>query len=185
MSHLGMTGLKEATMVGWYTRTMELLRPLYDVLVAEVFRSHYVQTDESTVPVINNDRHQADKEYLWMSRAVMERLVVFFYSDGSRAGDVIKEVAHIGYDPRSGNYIKLRHGNFTVSYCHLIRKPNIPIGSKVFPGQPVAPVFRVGTPNYFNSIGSRLVRPVCIVLPAPHSCLEILFWSVWILAVCM
>ena len=137
MAHLGMTGLKEATMVGWYKRTMELLRPLYDVLVAEVFRSHYVQTDESTVPVINNDRHQADKEYLWMSRAVMERLVVFFYSDGSRAGDVIK-VAHIGYDPRSGNYIKLRHGNFTVSYCHLIRKPNIPIGSKVFPGQPVA-----------------------------------------------
>ena len=48
-----------------------------------------------------------------------------------------------------------------------------------------SPVFRVGTPNYFNSIGSRLVRPVCIVLPAPHSCLEILFWSVWILAVCM
>ena len=47
------------------------------------------------------------------------------------------------------------------------------------------PVFRVGTPNYSNSIGSRLVRPVCIVLPAPHSCLEILFWSVWILAVCM
>lgn len=90
MAHMGMTGLKEATIVGWYKRTMELLRPLYDVLVAEVFRSRYVQTDESTVPVINGDRHQADKEYLWMSRAVMERVVVFFYDDGSRAGDVIK-----------------------------------------------------------------------------------------------
>ena len=54
------------------------------------------------------------------------------------------EVAHIGYDSRSGNYIKLRHGNFTVSYCHLIRKPNIPIGSKVFPGQPVAQVGSTG-----------------------------------------
>ena len=54
------------------------------------------------------------------------------------------EVAHIGYDSRSGNYIKLRHGNFTVSYCHLIRKPNIPIGSKVFPGQPVANVGSTG-----------------------------------------
>lgn len=54
------------------------------------------------------------------------------------------EVAHIGYDPRSGNYIKLRHGNFTVIYCHLIRKPNIPIGSKVFPGQPVAQVGSTG-----------------------------------------
>lgn len=54
------------------------------------------------------------------------------------------EVAHIGYDPRSGNYIKLRHGNFTVSYCHLIRKPNIPIGSKVFPGQPISQVGSTG-----------------------------------------
>lgn len=90
MAHLGMTGLKEATMVGWYHRTMELLRPLYNALVQEVFHSHYIQTDESTVPVINNDRHQADREYLWMSRAVMERLAVFFYEEGSRAGDVIK-----------------------------------------------------------------------------------------------
>lgn len=54
------------------------------------------------------------------------------------------EVAHIGYAPRSGNYIKLRHGNFSVSYCHLIRKPNIPVGSKVFPGQPVAHVGSTG-----------------------------------------
>lgn len=57
------------------------------------------------------------------------------------------EVAHIGYDSRSGNYIKLRHGNFTVSYCHLIRKPNLPIGSKVFPGQPVAHVGSTGRSN--------------------------------------
>lgn len=61
------------------------------------------------------------------------------------------EVAHVGYDSRSGNYIKLRHGNFTVSYCHLIRKPNLPIGSKVFPGQPVAHVGSTG-----RSTGSHL-----------------------------
>lgn len=54
------------------------------------------------------------------------------------------EVAHIGYDPLSGNYIKLCHGSFTVSYCHLIRKPNIPVGSKVLPGQPVAHVGSTG-----------------------------------------
>lgn len=54
------------------------------------------------------------------------------------------EVAHIGYDSRSGNYIKLRHGNFIVSYCHLIRKPNLLIGSKVFTGQPVAHVGSTG-----------------------------------------
>ena len=54
------------------------------------------------------------------------------------------EVAHIGYDSRSGNYIKLRHGSFTVSYCHLISKPDIPLGSKVLPGQPVAHVGSTG-----------------------------------------
>ena len=90
MAHLGMKGLKEATVVGWHKRTMELLRPLYDLLAREVFHSGYVQTDESTVPVIDNEKGQAEKEYLWMSRAVMERLVVFFYDEGSRAGDVVK-----------------------------------------------------------------------------------------------
>ena len=92
MAHLGMKGLKEAAMVGWHKRTMELLRPLYDLLASEVFHSDYVQTDESTVPVIDNEKGQADKEYLWMSRAVMERLVVFFYDQGSRAGDVVKSM---------------------------------------------------------------------------------------------
>lgn len=90
-AHLGVTGLKEATLVGWYKRTMELLRPLYDLLVAEVFSSGYVQSDETTTPVINPETRQADKEYLWMARAVMESLVVFFYDDGSRAGRVIKD----------------------------------------------------------------------------------------------
>ena len=90
MAHLGMKELKEATMVGWHKRTMELLRPLYDLLASEVFRSDYVQTDESTVPVVDNEKGQAEKEYLWMSRAVMERLVVFFYDRGSRSGDVAK-----------------------------------------------------------------------------------------------
>ena len=46
-------------------------------------------------------------------------------------------VEAIGYDKRSGNYIKLRHGNFTVSYCHLIKKASIPIGTHVAAGTPV------------------------------------------------
>lgn len=90
-AHLGVSGLKEATLTGWFKRTMELLRPVYDTLVAEVFGSSYIQADETNLPVINPEAHQADKEYLWMARAVMERLVLFFYDDGSRAGKVIKD----------------------------------------------------------------------------------------------
>lgn len=78
------------------------------------------------------------------------------------------EVAHIGYDSRSGNYIKLRHGNFTVSYCHLIRKPNLPVGSKVFPGQPVAQVGSTGRstgPHLHITLkrNGRVIDPTIII----------------------
>jgi len=79
------------------------------------------------------------------------------------------EVAHIGYDSRSGNYIRLCHGNFTVSYCHLIRKPNIPIGSKVFPGQPVAYVGSTGRstgPHLHITLkrNGRVIDPAIILI---------------------
>ena len=90
-AHLGMEGIKEATMTGWFRRTMELLRPLYESLRGEVM-ANYIQADETTVPVINNERHQADREYLWMARSVMEGLAVFFYDKGSRAAKVIKNL---------------------------------------------------------------------------------------------
>lgn len=54
------------------------------------------------------------------------------------------EVVSVGYDSRSGNFIKLRHGSFTVSYCHLIRKPKIAVGARIMPGQQVAQVGSTG-----------------------------------------
>ncbi len=30
-------------------------------------------------------------------------------------------VEKVGYDPRSGNFVTLRHGDFRISYCHLSR----------------------------------------------------------------
>lgn len=59
VAHSGMKGLKEATMIGWHRRTMELLRPLYVLLMGEVFRSGYIQTDESTVPVKDNEKRSS------------------------------------------------------------------------------------------------------------------------------
>ena len=83
-SHLGMQGLTESTVDGWFKQTMELLKPLYEVLKSEVMKANYVQADETTTPVINKETHKAAKEYLWMVRAVMERLVLFHYDQGSR-----------------------------------------------------------------------------------------------------
>ena len=93
-SHLGMKGLTESTVDGWFKQTMELLKPLYEVLKSEVMKVNYVQADETTTPVINKETHKAAKEYLWMVRAVMERLVLFHYDQGSRAGAVIESLAN-------------------------------------------------------------------------------------------
>ena len=92
-SHLGMKGLTESTVDGWFKQTVDLLKPLYEVLKAEVMKADYVQADETTTPVMNRETHKAAKEYLWMVRAVMERLVLFHYDQGSRAGAVIESLA--------------------------------------------------------------------------------------------
>ena len=79
------------------------------------------------------------------------------------------EVANIGYDSRSGNFIKLRHGSLTVSYCHLIRKPSIPVGSKIFPGQTVGHVGSTGRstgPHLHITLkrNGRAIDPAILVL---------------------
>jgi murein DD-endopeptidase len=49
------------------------------------------------------------------------------------AGVVIK----VGSDARSGNFVTIRHGSFTVSYCHLTRSL-VAVGTKVRPGDTIA-----------------------------------------------
>ena len=91
--HLGIKGLSESTVDGWYKQAMLLLKPLYEAIRKEVFKAGYCQADETTTPVVDRDKHKASKEYLWMVRAVMERLVFFHYDNGSRAGAVIESLA--------------------------------------------------------------------------------------------
>ena len=99
--HLGMKGLTESTLDGWFKKTVELLTPLYEELKREVFSCDYVQAEETTVPVINREKHRADKEYLWMVRSVMEKLAIFHYDEGSRAGAIIVHIPeHIRSPPR-------------------------------------------------------------------------------------
>jgi len=83
--HLGLQ-IPENTLNGWFKPACELLAPLYEELKKEVLSSDYIQVDETTLPVIDRDAHQAKKEYLWVVRSVMERQVFFHYDDGSRSG---------------------------------------------------------------------------------------------------
>ena len=44
------------------------------------------------IPVLDKASHKTNKEYLWMVRAVVQRLVLFHYNNGSRSGTVIEEL---------------------------------------------------------------------------------------------
>jgi transposase len=89
-------GLKipASTVNDWFAGCSDLLRALYYRLKEIVLESDYIQIDESTVPVINNEKHRAVKAYLWVVRDVMKDLVFFHYDKGSRAQKVVIELLH-------------------------------------------------------------------------------------------
>lgn len=82
--HLGVK-ISENTLNGWFKPVSELLKPLYEELKKEILLTDYIQVDETTLPVINKESHQAKKEYLWIVRSVMKKLVFFHYDEGSRS----------------------------------------------------------------------------------------------------
>jgi transposase len=84
--------LPSSTVNGWFMGSCDLLRALYDRLRAIVLATDYIQVDESTVPVIDNNKHRAVKAYLWVVRSVMENLMFFHYDRGSRAQKVVVEL---------------------------------------------------------------------------------------------
>ncbi len=86
--------LPASTVNGWFSGSSDLLRALYYRLREIVLATDYIQVDESTVPVVGNDKQRAVKSYLWVVRSVMENLVFFHYDKGSRAQKVIIDLLH-------------------------------------------------------------------------------------------
>lgn len=77
------------------------------------------------------------------------------------------EVIKVSSDKRSGKYVVLRHGDYTVSYCHLSRSL-VRKGAKVQPGEAVAISGRTGrTTNYHLHItakhGKRSIDPAILI----------------------
>lgn len=89
--HTGVT-LPASTVNGWFSGSSDLLRALYFRLREIVLATDYIQVDESTVPVVNSEKHRTVKSYLWVVRSVMENLVFFHYDKGSRAQKVVIEL---------------------------------------------------------------------------------------------
>ena len=81
-----------STINDWFRETADLLRPLYYRLKEQVLSTDYIQVDETTIPVVDNEKSRAVKGYLWMVRSVMEDTVFFHYDQGSRAQKVVVEL---------------------------------------------------------------------------------------------
>jgi transposase len=80
--------ISAATINDWFKAVADLMRPAWYRLMELVLSSDYIQSDETTVPVINKEKHKTVKGYIWMVRAVMLDLVFFYYDHGSRAQKV-------------------------------------------------------------------------------------------------
>ena len=81
--------LRQPTIEGWFHGVADLMRPLYYRLRDYMLALDYLQSDESTVPVIDNEKRRAVKGYMWLARSVIEPLVLFHYHEGSRAQKVV------------------------------------------------------------------------------------------------
>lgn len=84
--------LSATTINDWFASSCDLIKPLYEKIRETVLSSNYLQADETTLPVINREKKRADKEYLWMARAVKEKLLFFDYRDGSRSIKAVREI---------------------------------------------------------------------------------------------
>ena len=88
--------LPAATVNDWIFEVSDLMRPLYYRIKELVLSSDYVQCDETTIPIVNEEKHRTVKGYLWDVRAVMSGLLFFHYDHGSRAQKVALALFH-GY----------------------------------------------------------------------------------------
>ena len=92
MLKLSGVSIPASTVGGWFMGSSDLLRAMYYRLREIVLASDYIQVDESTVPVIDNEKHRTVKAYLWVVRSVMDNLLFFHYDKGSRAQKVVIEL---------------------------------------------------------------------------------------------
>lgn len=106
----------------WKTRYLSVSYPLKEVMVTSPFG---IRKD----PFTGEERHHSGIDL----KAYYEDALAMF--DGT--------VEDVGNTGRSGNYVTLRHGEYTVSYCHL-SKIYVSKGDEVLAGDAVAQTGNTG-----------------------------------------
>lgn len=81
--------IPEPTILGWFQQVSDLLMPLYFRLWELMKKSDYLQCDETTLPVVRNDRHKTVKGYIWLVREPISGRQYFYWDRGSRSGEVV------------------------------------------------------------------------------------------------
>lgn len=84
---MGVT-VSDSTLGGWYAAVCEKLKVLYGKLKSDILSCPYIQVDESTVPVIDNEKSKTRKGYMWCVRDASGAGVFFHYDMGSRGTQV-------------------------------------------------------------------------------------------------
>lgn len=71
------------TVLDWSNQSLNVLLPLYDLLRQKVFDSGYVQADETTLKVLDNEQKgKAHRGYLWAYKNPLQKLIFFEYQHG-------------------------------------------------------------------------------------------------------
>jgi transposase len=85
--------LAASTVNGWFAASVDLLEPLYQTLKQKVESSDYIQVDETTIPVVDQDKPGATRKgYHWIIRSPEERKLYFHYDQGSRSQRVAIDI---------------------------------------------------------------------------------------------
>ena len=85
--------LSDATIGDWFAAVCTKLKPLHDALREDILQSEYIQVDESTIPVIKEEKpRKAAKEYMWAVRDAIGGAVYFHYDKGSRSGETCRKL---------------------------------------------------------------------------------------------
>lgn len=85
--------LAASTVNGWFSSAVDLLQLLYEELRRQVMASHYIQIDETSIPVVDKDKPGATKKgYHWIVRSPQENKLFFHYDQGSRAQRVAIDI---------------------------------------------------------------------------------------------
>ena len=77
--------LPASTISGWMQEVAAQLYPLYAKLAQQVLQSDYLQIDETTLPVIDNEKNRAVKGYVWAVMDMVKQQMFFHYDKGSRS----------------------------------------------------------------------------------------------------